>query len=163
MELLGGIFEHSSWIAFEAWDKKPFASLEDLYEAMWSVVQEATPAQQLALIRAHPDLVGQGAREGRLTEASNREQARAGLNQLSTQELKSFDEWNAQYWDRFGFPFIICAKENKKELILRAFPIRLKQTPEEEKMTALAEIKKIAWYRLLETFDSTSLNPERNS
>jgi 2-oxo-4-hydroxy-4-carboxy-5-ureidoimidazoline decarboxylase len=102
----------------------------------------------MALIRAHPDLVGKLAREGKLTRESNSEQAAAGLDALSSSEIADFDRYNAEYREKFGFPFVICARENRKEAILEAFPRRLANSPETELATALAEIFKIARLRL---------------
>jgi 2-oxo-4-hydroxy-4-carboxy-5-ureidoimidazoline decarboxylase len=110
----------------------------------------ASDAEKLALIRAHPDLVGRAARAGTLTPSSTREQAGAGLDTLSASEVALFDRYNSEYRESFGFPFVICARENRKESILRAFPERLRHSRDEEISTALAEIAKIARFRLLD-------------
>jgi OHCU decarboxylase len=96
------------------------------------------------LIRAHPDLVGTAI----LTDESQREQVTAGLGTLTPAEVRQFQEYNAAYKERFGFPFVICARLNKKEAILKAFPIRLRNSDEQETEIALAEIFKIADLRL---------------
>jgi len=148
--LCGGFFEHSPWIAEQAWQRRPFRSLDHLHQAMCGIVASSPRDQQLALIRAHPDLVGRLAREGRLTASSTAEQAAAGLNQLSALEAEAFDRYNAEYQSRFGFPFVICARQNKKEAILAAFPIRLQNDRDQEISTALLEIYKIAGLRLMD-------------
>ena len=114
---------------------------------MCAVVREADDARQLALIRAHPDLVGRAAREGRLGAASTSEQAGAGLDQLTPEEIAWFEQRNAAYRARFGFPFIICVRANRKQAILAGFETRLQHTPEQERAAALAEIEKIAAFR----------------
>jgi len=113
-------------------------------------VREAPIARQEALIRAHPDLVGQAALAGTLTRASTGEQAAAGLDAgaLTEDEIAAFARNNAAYRERFGFPFVICARENRKESILAGFAARLGNTREREIRQALREIGKIAWYRL---------------
>lgn len=146
----GPLYEHSPWVAERAFSCRPFASREALHEALVAAVHAATPDEQLALIRAHPDLVGRLAREGRLTAASTGEQAAAGLDRLTPDEVAAFERYNAAYRDRFDFPFVICAREHRKEAILAAFPARLEHTPEQEKATALAEIGRIGWLRLLD-------------
>jgi OHCU decarboxylase len=83
-----------------------------------------------------------------LTHESEGEQAAAGLSDLSSEERAAFESYNAEYKARFGFPFVICARLNKKDAILEAFPKRLLNSPEVERQTALAEISKIAWLRL---------------
>ncbi len=93
---------------------------------------------------AHPDLVGKAV----LTAASSGEQASAGLTSLTPGEVAQFAQYNRAYRDKFGFPFVICARLNKKQAILEAFPQRLENSPETERGTALAEIYKIARLRL---------------
>lgn len=142
----GGIFEHSPWVAERT--RGPFAGVAALHGAMSAVVRAAPRDEQLALIRAHPDLVGRLAREGKLTRESTGEQRAAGLDALSDHEVEQFERYNAAYRERFGFPFIICARLNRKDAILKSFPERLRNTVEQEIATALAEIEKIALLRL---------------
>ncbi|MDX1944035.1 MAG: 2-oxo-4-hydroxy-4-carboxy-5-ureidoimidazoline decarboxylase [Pirellulaceae bacterium] len=149
----GPLFEHSPWIAERAWHRRPFASLEGLLQALCHCVNEATSDEKLALIRAHPDLVGRAALAGSLTRESTGEQAAAGLAHLSPEEVRQFQEYNAAYRERFGFPFVICARENKKDAILAAFPARLANSPPAEIAAALAEIAKIAWLRLTDAVE----------
>lgn len=150
VERFGGVFEDSPWVAAEAWQRRPWAGLEGLHAAMCAVVREAGPERQLALIRAHPDLVGRAALHGTLGPASAAEQRAAGLDPdaLSPDEIARFAVANAAYEAKFGFPFVICARENRKEAILAGFERRLGNTVAAEIATALAEIKRIAWYRL---------------
>jgi 2-oxo-4-hydroxy-4-carboxy-5-ureidoimidazoline decarboxylase len=150
LEVCGPLYEHSPWVAERAFASRPFASREAFHAALVAVVAAATADEQLALIRAHPDLVGRLAREGRLTAASATEQSAAGLAALSPAEIAAFERFNEAYRDRFGFPFVICARENRKEAILAAFPTRLAHTADEERATALAEIGRIGRLRLLD-------------
>ena len=140
----GPVFEHSPWIADRANAARPFASLDAMHAAMVGVVRRASAEEQIELIRAHPDLVGRAV----LTVESQGEQASAGLMDLSLGERDAFDRYNRAYKERFGFPFVICARLNKKDAILEAFPRRLQNTPEQERATALEEISKIARLRL---------------
>ncbi|HWB54674.1 MAG TPA: 2-oxo-4-hydroxy-4-carboxy-5-ureidoimidazoline decarboxylase [Tepidisphaeraceae bacterium] len=147
----GAIFEHSPWVAERAYEGRPFESVDILLDAMWNAVSSASPEDQLKLIRAHPDLVGRAADQAEaLTRESAGEQAAAGLMNLSSDEIAAFRNYNQQYWNRFGFPFVICARENKKEAILAAFPKRLANSPQQEMATALAEIRKIGRLRLMD-------------
>ena len=149
----GPLFEHSPWVAERTWPLQPFATREALHAALCEAMYAATVDEQVQLIASHPDLVGRLAREGRLTRESTGEQASAGLASLTESEAAEFDRYNAAYRERFGFPFVICARENKKAAILAAFPVRLGHTREREISTALAEIAKIAKLRL---FDAVS-------
>jgi len=144
VRLLGGVFEHSPWVAEAVVDARPFLTHLALHTAMCDAVRQAREDVQIALIRAHPDLVGKVV----LSEASAREQAAAGLTRLSPAEITRFDHYNAAYRARFGFPFVICARRNQKDAMLRAFPERLAHTRDQEIRTALEQIFQIATHRL---------------
>ncbi|MFN2476649.1 MAG: 2-oxo-4-hydroxy-4-carboxy-5-ureidoimidazoline decarboxylase [Chthoniobacterales bacterium] len=142
--VVGPVFDHSPWIAERTWSTRPWTSLEQLHAELSGIIQSARQEEQLALIRAHPDLVGRAV----LTTESRGEQAAAKLADLTPDEINAFEAFNATYRERFGFPFVICARLNKKEAILRAFPERLAHSREKEIATALTEIGKIAKLRL---------------
>jgi 2-oxo-4-hydroxy-4-carboxy-5-ureidoimidazoline decarboxylase len=148
VRVAGPVFEHSPWIAEMAWRQKPFVSLDHLHRAMCEIVEGAGAEKQLSLISAHPDLVGRLALAGQLTKESANEQSGAGLDRLTPDEIGRFQRNNAAYKNRFGFPFIICARLNQKESILAAFERRLRNSREQEIKTALEEIFKIAELRL---------------
>jgi 2-oxo-4-hydroxy-4-carboxy-5-ureidoimidazoline decarboxylase len=146
--VLGSLFEHSPWVAERTWDKRPFRDRGELHAALCATMHAAPYEQQLALISAHPDLAGRLAQQRQLTAESAREQASAGLDQLTSGELVEFQQLNNAYRARFGFPFIICARLNQKSAILEAMRTRMNNTPGQEFDTALAEIEKIAGLRL---------------
>jgi 2-oxo-4-hydroxy-4-carboxy-5-ureidoimidazoline decarboxylase len=146
--LLGGVYEHSPWIAEAAAGQRPFGSVAALQDAMRSVVETAPPEAQLALIQAHPDLAGRLAKLGQLTPESTREQAAAGLDAMSPEELQRMTAGNEAYRAKFGFPFIICARRHTKESILDAMAARLQHDPAAERAAALQEIHHIAQLRM---------------
>jgi OHCU decarboxylase len=148
VRVIGPVFERSPWIAEVTWARRPFADLDELHGALRDTVALSGGAKQLELIRAHPDLAGRIAMAGALTSESAREQASAGLDCVSAAEAAVFTELNHAYLKRFGFPFVICARLNKKEAILTAFRARLGNSLEAEIRTALDEIYKIARLRL---------------
>ncbi len=148
VQVLGSLFEGPPWIVRAAWQKRPFSDLAQLQQVLSSIMYHAPLEQRVALLRAHPDLVGRAALAGTLTPSSTREQAAAGLDSLSSDEIATFTRLNATYQDRFDFPFVICARENKKESILAGFPSRLQHTHEQEIAIALAEVAKICSLRL---------------
>ena len=150
VRVVGPVFEHSPWIAELTWTERPFASVDELHAALGRTVAQSGETKQTQLIQAHPDLVGRAALAGTLTAESNREQAGAGLGQLSPDEIVLFQKNNAAYREKFGFPFVICARLNKKEAILKGFETRLNNTRPQEIKTALEEIGKIAKLRLLD-------------
>src|SRR5271170_4279787 len=144
VRVVGPVFEHSPWIAETVFEKKPFTDFESLHRALCETVNNSGGEKQLALIRAHPDLVVKIALAGQLTKESTNEQASAGLNKLSPEEIDLFQKQNAAYKNKFGFPFVICARLNKKEKIIAGFERRLRNSREREIKTALEEIFKIA-------------------
>ncbi|MGI9089330.1 MAG: 2-oxo-4-hydroxy-4-carboxy-5-ureidoimidazoline decarboxylase [Chthoniobacterales bacterium] len=144
IRVLGQVFEHSPWVAARSCAQRPFVSREQLLATLCATVRAAMTEEQLALIRAHPDLVGRAV----LTNESKAEQTSAGLGDLSAAEVSQFEDYNREYRERFGFPFVICARLNKKAAILEAFPRRLQHSREKEIETALEEIYKIADLRL---------------
>src|SRR5260221_358318 len=99
VRIIGPAFEHSPWIAEATWVKRPFETLEHLHAALCDAVKNSEEARQLDLIRAHPDLVGRAALAGSLTSASTAEQATAGLNRLTTDEIALFQKYNEAYRD----------------------------------------------------------------
>ena len=145
---LGDVFEHSPWVAERGFGGRPFADADSLLDALVKVVQEANPAEQTALLRAHPDLAGKLALTGELTVHSVAEQAGAGLDRLTPDEYERFHALNAAYRDKFDFPFILAVKGHDKASILAAFEQRLENTMAEERETALAQVARMARFRL---------------
>jgi OHCU decarboxylase len=144
----GGVFEASPWIAQAAWERGPYASVTALHAAMVEIVDNAPPEARRDLIRAHPDLAGKAAIAGTLTPDSAREQSAAGLDRLTPRQHEQLRSLTAAYRERFGFPFVICAREHTADSIIAAASARLANDPDDEERTALAEIAKIAALRL---------------
>lgn len=139
------LFEHSPWVEERA-DSRP--SSGDRHADLMAVVEEATPEEKLALIRAHPELAGKAAIDGSLTEASAAEQASAGLDRLTPAEFDRFHALNAAYREKFGFPFIICVRLTDKAGILDAMERRLGNDRDTEIATAIEQIGEIVRLRL---------------
>jgi OHCU decarboxylase len=143
---IGWVFEHSPWVAERAWHERPFAALDVLSRAMNQIVESATAAEQLALLRAHPDL---GTR-AKVSLSSEREQAGAGLDKLTPEEHERLLRLNTAYKEKFGFPFLYAVKGSSKFDILDALSSRLQRMPAEEFATALQQVYRIARFRLEE-------------
>lgn len=147
----GDIYEHSPWVAELAWERglgREQDTPAGLAEAMGRALREASPGRQLEVIRAHPDLAGKAAIAGELTDDSSREQAGAGLDQCTPEEMARFERLNAAYRERFGFPFVMAVKGSDRHAILAAFESRLENSPEKERRTAIEQINRIARFRL---------------
>jgi len=148
VEKLGSVFEHSPWVAEAVVERRPFASVDALHEAMCAAVREAGSDAQLTLIRAHPELAGRAAIRGELTAASQQEQRGAGLDQCSAEEFARLHALNDAYRQRFGFPFIIAVRGHDRHSIMQAMQLRLGNERDAEIAEAMRQIERIAALRL---------------
>jgi 2-oxo-4-hydroxy-4-carboxy-5-ureidoimidazoline decarboxylase len=147
-DLLGGVFEHSPWVTQKAWQRRPFADVAELHLHMMAALHAAAPPEQLAMLRAHPELAGREAQSDTLTEASDSEQLGAGLKSLQPDELARMDELNAAYRAKHGFPFIVCVCHYTKAGILHELARRTALDTEREKAEALTQVAAITRLRL---------------
>lgn len=152
-EALRGIYEHSPWIARRAAAGRPFASVAALKLALQRVVDGAAEGEQLALLRAHPELAGKAAIAGALTEESTSEQASSGLNRCTPEEYAALHELNARYGEKFGFPFILAVKGPTgrgltRQAVIETFARRLKNQRADELRECLRQVHRIAEIRL---------------
>ena len=142
---LSGIFEHSPWVAEAVLPARPFPDVASLHAAMVAAVDAAGQDAGLTLLRAHPEL----ARRETLTAASAAEQGGMGLDRLDQDEAARFEALNQTYRERFGFPFIIAVRgQRDRAAILAALNARLAHDAPTERAAALAEVAKIARFRL---------------
>ena len=147
----GSIFEHSPWIAERAYGLEmgpAHNTAIGVHSLLCRIFRAASDDARLGVLRAHPDLAGKLAAAKKLTAESTAEQASAGLDHLTDAERETFESLNAQYVEKFGFPFIIAVKENTKASILEAFRTRLQQSPAAELAAACAQVERIAYHRL---------------
>jgi len=145
---LGGIYEHSPWVAEAVAAGRPFATLDALRHAMADAVARAGHERQLALIRAHPELAGKAMVQKSLTTASTSEQSGAGLTQCSPEEYARLTDLNARYNARFGFPFILAVRGYDRAGVIAEFARRVGNDPAEEFAECLRQIDVIAARRL---------------
>ena len=150
---LGAIFEHSPWVPACVADHRPFRDIRALHAAMCAAVHAADPAQQLALIRAHPELAGRAAIRGELTADSTREQQGAGLSACSREQFTRLQALNAEYGQRFGFPFILAVKGHTPDTVIAQLADRVRHTLAEETRVAIEQICRIAWFRLADAVE----------
>lgn len=153
----GRVYEHSAWVAEEVWKRMVeqknadyFDRRENLAQLFFDIVERISDDKKLALLQAHPDLAGKAALAGEVTQDSSKEQAGAGLDQCSAEELVRFTDYNDTYKARYGFPFIMAVKGATKETILSGFELRLLNTKEEEFDMAMHQVHQIARFRLSE-------------
>ena len=152
-DIFGNVFEHSDWIVMQAWDTGLTVrddTAAGLYNSFIDVVEMAGREAQLALLRAHPDLAGRLARRGDVTDASQNEQASAGLNNCSEAEFEEFQSLNRRYTEKFDFPFILAVRGCHRTEILEVFKRRVENDVEDEFREALRQVFQIARLRLKE-------------
>ena len=153
------ILEHGALAAGTVWAWRPFPSLQALHQAFLTFIQALSPESKEGLIRCHPDLAGKLAEENKLSEHSMAEQKGSGLLELSDLEKGVLRALNARYQEKFAFPFVVCARENKKEAILSGIKHRLENGHLEEAERAVAEIGKIAYHRLNGIIEQSEVQP----
>ena len=144
LKAFGDVAEHSSWMAREAAGFRPFTDRDDMIRHFEGALKSANRDAQLALIRAHPDLAGRA----KLTDDSTREQAGAGLNNLTTEEFARLTVLNDAYKQRFGFPFIFAVKGATKQMILESFEARVENAADAEFAMALSQVCRIFRFRI---------------
>jgi 2-oxo-4-hydroxy-4-carboxy-5-ureidoimidazoline decarboxylase len=140
----GDVAEHSPWVARNAAGDRPFVSRESMIRAFHEAIHSASETAQLALIRAHPDL----ASKARLTDDSSREQARAGLGNLTAEEFARFTHLNELYKSKFDFPFIFAVRGATKQQILASFAERVNHSKVDEFAMALEQVCRIFRFRI---------------
>lgn len=148
-DALGQVFEHSPWVAERAWSERPFVSRDVLHAAMMRVVRAAARPEQLALLRAHPELSGREAHAGSLTPDSSSEQGRLGFSALSREEFDRMARLNRAYRAKFGFPAIVAlALHAKRDTVFAEIERRIGNDGETELASGLAQVAEIARARL---------------
>jgi len=149
LEEARGVFERSPWVAERAWARGAFHSVGELHAAMMATVREASREEQLALIRAHPELAGAEAVAGRMTPESTGEQGRLGFTALSKKELLEMAGLNRRYREKFGFPCIVALRLHATKVsVMAEIERRLGNGDETEFAAALEQIGHIARGRL---------------
>ena len=153
LERLGEVFEHSPWVAERAWGNRPFESIQGLHDAMMQAVRSASVEEQLALVRAHPELAGSEAHEKKLTLDSTSEQGRLGFTALSKKEQLEMAGLNGRYREKFGFPCIVALRLHAtKASVIGKMKRRLENDSGTELNNALEQIGHIARGRLAKLF-----------
>jgi N-carbamoyl-L-amino-acid hydrolase len=158
--LLDGTYEHSPWVAQAAAVRRPFGALAGLKHALATAVRSAPREQQLALIRAHPELAGKAMVSKTLTAESTHEQKASGLTDCSPAEFARIQQLNTDYNAKFGWPFILAVRGPRglglgRSEIIATFARRLAGHADFEFAEALRNIHRIAEIRLNDKFGVT--------
>lgn len=158
IKVFGNVIEHCSLCVAAVWRYRPFKSVKHLYEEICTFVDQLPGSGREGILRSHPDLAGRVAMQGQLTAESTREQRTAGMADLTPQERDHLLQMNKRYREKFGFPFVICARLNRKDVILESLEVRLDNPAEVELEKGIAEVKKICQLRLSDLLGSEAVN-----
>ncbi|KAM4047429.1 putative 2-oxo-4-hydroxy-4-carboxy-5-ureidoimidazoline decarboxylase [Anomaloglossus baeobatrachus] len=148
LDIFGNIIEKCPIITAAVWSRQPFSNFGDVEDSFYEFIESLPTSGKEGILRCHPDLAGRELTSGTLTMESQQEQKQAGLTSLTSREREKMTLLNAQYKQKFGFPFVICAKMSDKEKIMEELTTRLQNTPSEELPKGIAEVKKICHLRL---------------
>lgn len=148
IQKFGNVVECTPMCAAAISENRPFHNIKDFYRNLCEFIDALPSNGRAAILRCHPDLAGRLAKANALTEESTQEQASAGLDSLSQDELRMIDSYNNKYRQKFGFPFVICARLNNKETIINGLKTRLQNDTDNELKTGIEEVKKIMILRL---------------
>jgi len=154
MAAVGGVVEHSPWVAERAFVYRPFSNVDALHAALVKCIRDASVDEQIALFNVHPELAGREAIAGSMTADSTGEQGRLGLNALSAAELAELTALNTRYREKFGFPFIAALRLHPdRQSMVASFRARIENSREAETANAIDQIAEIVHGRLERIFN----------
>jgi len=162
VEEFGNIVEGSPYVAQELAKCRPFGTKQKFLASLEKCLENLSTDQKIKIIEGFPDLAGRLAEQNLLSPESTEEQKAAGLHLLSTDTKALLDTYNTRYRQKFGFPFVICARKNKIKSILKGMQIRFDNTKEKEIATAIEEVTKITELRVLNVLDKYSVESKED-
>ncbi|XP_073439453.1 putative 2-oxo-4-hydroxy-4-carboxy-5-ureidoimidazoline decarboxylase isoform X2 [Dendrobates tinctorius] len=148
LDIFGNVIEKCPMITAAVWSTRPFSTICDVEDSVYEFIESLPTSGKEGILRCHPDLAGRELTSGTLTMESQQEQRQAGLTSLNSRESERMTLLNTRYKQKFGFPFVICAKMADKEKIMEELTVRLLNTPSEELHKGIDEVKKICHLRL---------------
>ncbi|XP_035856580.1 2-oxo-4-hydroxy-4-carboxy-5-ureidoimidazoline decarboxylase [Sander lucioperca] len=148
VNILGNVVEKCPIITAAVWSRRPFVNLTALETAISEFIDALPESGKEGILRCHPDLAGRDLQSGTLTRESREEQAGSGMDALNSAEASRMARLNEEYKERFGFPFVICARMNDKANILRQLSERCPNERAVERARGIEEVKKICRLRL---------------
>ncbi|XP_071989083.1 putative 2-oxo-4-hydroxy-4-carboxy-5-ureidoimidazoline decarboxylase [Engystomops pustulosus] len=161
LDIFGNIIEKCPIITAAVWSRRPFSSFGEVEDGVHEFIESLPISGKEGILRCHPDLAGRELTSGTLTMESQEEQRRAGLTSLTSQERERLTLLNTQYKEKFGFPFVICAKMADKDKIMRELSARLQNDPSVELLIGIDEVKKICHLRIQDILCKGSLLPTK--
>ncbi|XP_063807799.1 putative 2-oxo-4-hydroxy-4-carboxy-5-ureidoimidazoline decarboxylase [Pseudophryne corroboree] len=160
-DTFGNIIEKCLLITAAIWSKQPFSSVHEMEVCVYEFIESLPMSGKEGILRCHPDLAGRELSSGTLTVESQHEQLQAGLTSLTTEEQEILALLNSQYKEKFGFPFVICAKMSDKRKIMEELSYRLQNDPSTELLKGIDEVKKICHLRLQDILFKSAVLPTK--
>ena len=149
VDWIGAIVEHSPWVARRAWRQGPFASWAEVFQAMAACIHGASPEEQVALLRVHPELAGREAVAGTMTPDSSAEQDRLGLMALDAPTMARLLDLNRRYRQHFGYPYVAALRlHDSLDSVFQDGSRRLVHSPAAELPVALQQVCEVMRGRL---------------
>lgn len=129
--------------------QRPFNSLNELVDHFSDYLENLSIDDRVAVLKSHPDLAGKLLDENKLSNESATEQSLAGLDKLTAEKKTQLVQSNTEYSEKFGFPFVICVRQNNKiDRILEGFRERLQNNRHQEIINGTEQVKKICQLRI---------------
>ena len=150
MEKFGNVIERTPMVTAIVWTYRPFPDFQALHEAFCQFLRSLAAEAKAGMLRCLPDIGGRLGRNNSLSIESMKEQGGAGMLHLNPTEAEELERLHVSYWDRFGIPFVVCTRENKKETVFSGIRRRLGNSLPEEVETGVSEICKVARHRLVD-------------
>ncbi|XP_072545250.1 2-oxo-4-hydroxy-4-carboxy-5-ureidoimidazoline decarboxylase [Salminus brasiliensis] len=145
LDIFGNVVEKCPIIPAAIWSYRPFKGLTDIEAQISDFIDSLPDSGKEGILRCHPDLSLPAVS---LTRDSVDEQRAAGLVRMDSGERALLLRLCARYRQRFGFPFVICARANSTESIGRALQERVSGERAQERERGIEEVKKICSLRL---------------
>jgi 2-oxo-4-hydroxy-4-carboxy-5-ureidoimidazoline decarboxylase len=156
---MGGIFDRAPWVADTVYDKRPYATVAALHQAMFDVLRDAPRDKQAAFFGRHVDplVMGKAAATAVVSEASRREHALSGLDAWSEADSARYQKLDKAYEAKFGYAFIIAVLRYTREATLAQVERRLRNDPSTEFSKTLQEVFDISRLRVAATVTGPGL------
>uniref|UniRef100_A0A0A9Y1R8 2-oxo-4-hydroxy-4-carboxy-5-ureidoimidazoline decarboxylase n=1 Tax=Lygus hesperus TaxID=30085 RepID=A0A0A9Y1R8_LYGHE len=143
-KLFSNVFEHHSEAAEYVYSQRPFRDQAHVIESFCRYMDQLPLGVKRQILVNHPMLGSKSS----MTQESTKEQKSAGLRNLRDSEADVLYEFNRKYYDKFGFPYIICVLETNKDEILSDIQKRYNNDVDTETLRGIDEVKKIAKHRI---------------
>jgi 2-oxo-4-hydroxy-4-carboxy-5-ureidoimidazoline decarboxylase len=148
--VMGGTFDRAPWVADSVYDKRPFATVTALHQAMFDVLRDAPRDRQAVFFGKHVDalVTGKAAAAAVVSDESRREHSLIGLDRWSDADSARYQALNQAYEARFGYAFIIAVLRYTREATLAQIERRIRNDPSAEFAKTLREVFDISRLRV---------------